>query len=164
MGPETFIAEPSRLLPLIVKEFVGDVVLVQTFPKLGNAVFKVTVPPAIGLIVKFCVLEGIAAPVVVTPTIAVPAVEKSLDGIAAVSEVLLTKVVILFKPFQVTVDRLVIKFVPVTFRVIFGLPTLAFVGEMEDIVGLLICPVNLMSSILIDKVPLFTNLIFNPFI
>jgi len=69
-----------------------------------------------------------------TVTWAVAAVPMSLAGIAAVSCVLLTKVVVRSLPFHRTteLDR---KFVPLTVRVKPELPAVALEGEMELIAG-----------------------------
>ena len=76
------------------------------------------------------------APVVVTPTVAVPAVPRSAEVIAAVSCVLFTKVVVLLLPFHVTADPL-IKLVPFTVNVKPGVPAFAFAGLRELVVGVL---------------------------
>ncbi len=69
-----------------------------------------------------------------TVTFAVPAVATSLAGIAAVSWVLETKVVVRSLPFQRTTEPLT-KFVPVMTRVNPPLPATAVAGLMTVIVG-----------------------------
>jgi hypothetical protein len=69
-----------------------------------------------------------------TVTFAVPAVATSLAGIAAVSWVLETKVVVRSLPFQRTTEPLT-KFVPVMVRVKLPLPATAVAGLMLLIVG-----------------------------
>jgi hypothetical protein len=109
-GP-TVIFAVVRLAPLIVKD-PEAVVLIHTSPKSASAV-AVSVGEAGALIVKDKVLEGAAAPVVVTPTLAVPATAISDADTDASSCVLLTKVVGRSAPFQVTVDNPLTKFVTV---------------------------------------------------
>jgi hypothetical protein len=111
------------------------VVLIHTFPKPVNEEVRVNAAPAAGLIVNVCVFDEDGAPVVVTPTFAVPAADRSVAGMVAVNCTPLTNVVVRFKPFQVTVDIPLKKFVPFTVNVKPGSPTVADVGEMDVVVG-----------------------------
>jgi len=70
----------------------------------------------------------------VTVTCAVPAAATSVAGMAAVSWVALTNVVVRVPPFHLTVAPLT-KLVPVTVRVKAGLPAWALVGESAVMVG-----------------------------
>ena len=117
-----------------MKELAAVVVLIHTFPKLVNGEVRVNVAPLAGLIVNVCVFEG-EAPVVVTPTVAVPAADRSDAGILAVNCRSLINVVVRFEPFQVTVELLLTKLVPFTVKVNPGSPTVADEGEMEVVVG-----------------------------
>jgi hypothetical protein len=101
-GP-TVILTFERFVPDIVKEFGPAEVLIQTFP---NAVREVEESNGVGggSIVNDMVFDEDAAPVVVTPTKAVPGAEISEAVISAVSWVAETKVVVRELPFHVTVD------------------------------------------------------------
>ena len=92
-----------KLLPLSVNEVGPVVVFRHVAPKPLRAVAERT-GVAAALMVKVWVLETAAAPVVVTPTDAEPAVAISAALISAVNWVALTKVVVRLLPFQVTVD------------------------------------------------------------
>jgi hypothetical protein len=85
--------------------------------------------------VKVWVFDTAAAPVVVTPTLAVPPEAISAALIVAVSCVELTNVVVLAEPFQVTVERPLMKFVPFTVMVKPAPPAVADDGEMVVVVG-----------------------------
>ena len=126
--------DPSRLLPFMVKELGPAVVFIQTFPKSAIGDVNVNIPPVTELMVNVCVFETAAAPVVVTPTTAFPAVDKSDAGISAVNWVGLTNVVVLLLPFHVTTEPF-IKFVPLTVSVKAGEPAFADVGEIDVVVG-----------------------------
>lgn len=69
-----------------------------------------------------------------TVTSAVPPTAMSLEGIAAVSCVLLTKVVVWSAPFQRTTER-ALKLVPFTVRVNPGPPAVALEGKIEKSKG-----------------------------
>ena len=79
-----------------------------------------------------------------TVTFAVPAVATSLAGIAAVSWVLETKVVVRSLPFQRTTEPLT-KFVPVMVRVKLPLPATVVAGLMLLIVGAGLLMVNVTA-------------------
>jgi len=81
------------------------------------------------------VFEEAAAPVVVTPTLAVPPEAISEALMVAVSCVELTKVVDLLEPFQVTVERPLINLVPLTVMVKALPPAVAEEGEIVVVVG-----------------------------
>jgi energy-converting hydrogenase Eha subunit G len=115
--------------------------LLHVFPQLMPPGLLVTVPferlgPAIitvslneGLTVKVRASEA-AAPGLTTVTCAVPGVAMSLAGIAAVTRVLLTKVVVRFAPFQRTTAPDT-KPLPFTVRVKAAPPAAALLGDNE---------------------------------
>jgi hypothetical protein len=85
------------------------------------------------VIVKFRALDA-APPGFITVTEAVPALVRSVAGIAAVSWVAPTKVVLRFVPFQSTTEPFT-KLLPVTVSVKAGPPAAALLGERELNVG-----------------------------
>jgi len=89
----------------------------------------------LAVIVKVCVLEADAAPVVVTPTFTVPEDAISAAEIVAVNCVADTNVVVRLAPPHVTVDNPLIKLVPLTLMVNPEPPAVADDGEMEVVVG-----------------------------
>src|SRR6476469_8370236 len=89
--------------------------------------------PLIALIVKLRGLE-IAPPGFCTVTEALPAAAMSAAGIAAVSWVALTKVVVRFAPFQLTTEPFT-KLLPFTVSVKAGPPAAALLGESVVNVG-----------------------------
>src|SRR6476620_3478731 len=89
--------------------------------------------PLIALIVKVRGLE-IAPPGFCTVTEALPVAAMSAAGIAAVSWVALTKVVVRFAPFQLTTEPFT-KLLPFTVSVKAGPPAAALLGESVVNVG-----------------------------
>src|SRR5712692_8308464 len=102
----------------------------------------VVVKASLGLTVKVCALD-VPPPGAgfVTVILNVPAVARSVAGIAAVSCVALTKVVVRPDPLKFTVE-LETKFVPFTVSVKAASVTDLLVGEMLAVVGVALFTVN----------------------
>ncbi len=86
----------------------------------------------------------------VTLTCGLPAVARSVAGIAAVNCVGLTKVVVRGEPFHCTTEPAV-KFCPVTVRVRAGAPTVAEAGAIELSVAALLAGPNTCNSPIVVK-------------
>ena len=121
-APFQLTTEPfTKLLPFTVSVKVGP----PAAALLGESVVNVGVEAL--LIVKVRALET-APPGFCTVTEALPAAAMSAAGIAAVSWVALTKVVVRFAPFQLTTEPFT-KLLPFTVSVKAGPPAAALLGK-----------------------------------